>query len=238
MITGVSQGLNHDLLYLGEKLLGNSTVWTSSARRGERGETGARPRRQNSTFMTVSNIGMRTNLMNPIWAVGLVTLSLSMKGATGRPSDFSLSLWKAQRRKYCPFTQSTDFLTLTTLDSWILGGQSECFRRGLPAWSTPPIDSPPMARLPQSASPRWKYHSTWSKPSSAENKNAHTDNENTDSGQRGLFTVTMTHTGLSYSIHCISVTAFPITLIWSIWLVLITAQTTDKGPLVGMHTVQ
>lgn len=45
--------------------------------------------------MTVSNIGMRTNLMNPIWAVGLVTLSLSMKGATGRPSDFSLSLWEA-----------------------------------------------------------------------------------------------------------------------------------------------
>lgn len=45
------------------------------------------------TFITVSNMGMRTNLMKPIWAVGLVTLSLSIKGATGRPSDFSLSLW-------------------------------------------------------------------------------------------------------------------------------------------------
>lgn len=30
--------------------------------------------------------------MKPIWAVGLVTLSRSMNGATGRPSDFSLSL--------------------------------------------------------------------------------------------------------------------------------------------------
>lgn len=30
--------------------------------------------------------------MNPIWAVALVTLSRSMKGATGRPSDFSRSL--------------------------------------------------------------------------------------------------------------------------------------------------
>lgn len=44
------------------------------------------------TFITVSNMGMRTNLMKPIWAVGLVTFSLSMKGATGKPSDFSLSL--------------------------------------------------------------------------------------------------------------------------------------------------
>lgn len=44
------------------------------------------------TLVTVSNIGMRTNLMNPIWAVALVTLSLSMNGATGRPSDFSRSL--------------------------------------------------------------------------------------------------------------------------------------------------
>lgn len=51
-------------------------------------------RTRRPTFMTVSNIGMRTNLMNPIWAVGFVTLSLSMKGATGRPSDFSLSLWE------------------------------------------------------------------------------------------------------------------------------------------------
>lgn len=48
------------------------------------------------TLATVSNIGMRTNLMNPIWAVALVTLSRSMKGATGRPSDFSRSLWGEQ----------------------------------------------------------------------------------------------------------------------------------------------
>lgn len=44
------------------------------------------------TLVTVSNIGIRTNLMNPIWAVALVTLSRSMNGATGRPSDFSRSL--------------------------------------------------------------------------------------------------------------------------------------------------
>ena len=43
-------------------------------------------------------MGIRTNLMNPIWAVGLVTLSRSMKGATGRPSHFSLSLWRWSHR--------------------------------------------------------------------------------------------------------------------------------------------
>ena len=41
--------------------------------------------------------------MNPIWAVGLVTLSLSIKGATGRPSLFSLSLCI----KYSSSRQST-----------------------------------------------------------------------------------------------------------------------------------
>ena len=46
------------------------------------------------TLAYVSNIGMSTNLMNPICAVGFVTFSLSMKGATGSPSSFSLSLYK------------------------------------------------------------------------------------------------------------------------------------------------
>jgi hypothetical protein len=45
------------------------------------------------TFEMESNIGIKTNLMKPTWALGFVTLSLSMKGATGRPSIFSLSLW-------------------------------------------------------------------------------------------------------------------------------------------------
>lgn len=54
--------------------------------------TAAVPPAQSLTLVTVSNIGIRTNLMNPIWAVALVTLSLSMNGATGRPSDFSRSL--------------------------------------------------------------------------------------------------------------------------------------------------
>jgi len=49
-------------------------------------------RRWSFTLVTVSNIGIRTNLMKPIWAVALVTLSRSMNGATGRPSDFSRSL--------------------------------------------------------------------------------------------------------------------------------------------------
>lgn len=52
------------------------------------------------TFMTVSNIGMRTNLMKPICAVGLVTLSRSIKGATGSPSDFSLSLCINTKQQY------------------------------------------------------------------------------------------------------------------------------------------
>ena len=49
------------------------------------------------TLETVSNIGMSTNLINPICAVGFVTLSRSMKGATGSPSIFSLSLCKKKR---------------------------------------------------------------------------------------------------------------------------------------------
>ena len=39
----------------------------------------------------VSNMGSRTNLMKPICAVGLVTFSRSMNGATGKPSSFSRS---------------------------------------------------------------------------------------------------------------------------------------------------
>lgn len=125
--------------------------------------------------MTVSNIGMRTNLMNPIWAVGLVTLSLSMKGATGRPSDFSLSLWEAHKWKFLfnlrqqtsPLTGSYCLQCLRSdLDLWMLWLRS-------PAWSIPPVGSQPMAQLPQLASLHWKCHSTWSKPSSAEETNRH-----------------------------------------------------------------
>lgn len=32
--------------------------------------------------------------MKPVWDEGLVTLSRSMKGVTGRPSNFSISLWE------------------------------------------------------------------------------------------------------------------------------------------------
>lgn len=41
--------------------------------------------------------GKRTNLMKPVWDEGLVTLSRSMKGVTGRPSSFSTSLWGHKR---------------------------------------------------------------------------------------------------------------------------------------------
>lgn len=44
------------------------------------------------TLFSSSNKGISTNLMKPIWAVGLLTLSRSIKGATGSPSDFSRSL--------------------------------------------------------------------------------------------------------------------------------------------------
>ena len=50
------------------------------------------PGLQLSTLFNSSNSGISTNLMKPICAVGLLTLSRSMKGATGRPSDFSRSL--------------------------------------------------------------------------------------------------------------------------------------------------
>ena len=55
------------------------------------------------TLFSNSNSGIRTNLMKPIWAEGLVTLSRSMKGATGSPSDFSRSLCL----KYSSKRQST-----------------------------------------------------------------------------------------------------------------------------------
>ena len=55
------------------------------------------------TLLRASNMGMRTNLMKPICAVGLVTLSRSMNGATGSPSLFSRSLCK----KYSSRRQST-----------------------------------------------------------------------------------------------------------------------------------
>ena len=51
------------------------------------------------TLATVSNSGMRTNLMKPICAVGLVTFSRSMKGATGSPSSFSRSDWSTQNNR-------------------------------------------------------------------------------------------------------------------------------------------
>lgn len=44
--------------------------------------------------------GSRMNLMKPVWDEGLVTLSRSMKGVTGRPSSFSTSLWGRKRRNY------------------------------------------------------------------------------------------------------------------------------------------
>jgi len=116
--------------------------------------------------MTVSNIGMRTNLINPIWAVGLVTLSLSMKGATGRPSDFSLSLLKP---KHCHLVHRSQLSLKADNLVEVLWVES-------PAWSTLLVNSPPMAQQLRLASPHWKYHSTWSKPSSAEktNINMHT----------------------------------------------------------------
>ena len=66
MVTRVSQRLNHDLLNLREKLLDTTVrslivcVISVCICKGTHLYT-HRP-----TFMTVSNIGMRTNLMNPI----------------------------------------------------------------------------------------------------------------------------------------------------------------------------
>jgi len=48
---------------------------------------------QTITLPIDSKSGIKTNLMKPTCALGFVTLSLSMNGATGRPSIFSLSLW-------------------------------------------------------------------------------------------------------------------------------------------------
>lgn len=90
VVSGVPQRLNHDLLNLREKL------FEKTADKGLSSCSRKRHVQVKPTFMTVSNMGMSTNLMKPIWAVGLVTLSLSMKGATGRPSDFSRSLWEKQ----------------------------------------------------------------------------------------------------------------------------------------------
>lgn len=50
--------------------------------------------------LKASNKGSRANLINPIWEEDLVTLSLSMNGATGKPSSFSMSLCKITHRKF------------------------------------------------------------------------------------------------------------------------------------------
>lgn len=60
-----------------------------------------------NTLFNSSNSGISTNLMKPICAVGLLTLSRSMKGATGRPSAFSRSLWKYQVKQHVMGTSSS-----------------------------------------------------------------------------------------------------------------------------------
>lgn len=47
-----------------------------------------------------SNKGRRTNRINPIWALGFVTRSLSMNGAIGKPSFFSLSDYNLESIDY------------------------------------------------------------------------------------------------------------------------------------------
>lgn len=54
--------------------------------------------RQGKSLVSSMRRGRRTNLMKPIWDEGLVTLSLSMKGVTGRPSNFSTSLCSQKTR--------------------------------------------------------------------------------------------------------------------------------------------
>lgn len=92
------------------------------------------------------------NLMKPVWDEGLVTLSRSMKGVTGRPSNFSTSLWGQKRRKY----------------NWV---QVCCFFRipysDWPGCKTPAGDSPARAPPPPWAGPHWICHSLWSESSSA-----------------------------------------------------------------------
>ncbi len=104
MVSWVSERLHHNLFNLREELRGKT--WQDS-------KQCMKPANDDRiyilvellhcltispTFRTVSNMGMRTNLIKPIWAVGLVTLSRSMKGATGSPSNFSLSLWTKTRQ--------------------------------------------------------------------------------------------------------------------------------------------
>lgn len=69
------------------------------------------------TLFNSSNSGINTNLMKPICAVGLLTLSRSMKGATGRPSDFSRSLWKYKGNDMC-YRDPTKAYDMSTQESY------------------------------------------------------------------------------------------------------------------------
>lgn len=98
--------------------------------------------------------GRRMNLMKPVWDEGLVTLSRSMKGVTGRPSNFSTSLWGQKRRNYDCVRVFHSLCLLYSLADW-------------PGCKTPAGDSPARAPPPPWAGPHWICRSLWSESSSA-----------------------------------------------------------------------
>lgn len=110
--------------------------------------------KQGKRFASSMKSGRRMNLMKPVWDEGLVTLSRSMKGVTGRPSNFSTSLWGQKRRSY-DWVQLFLFLCpLYSLADW-------------PGCKTLAGDSLARAPPPPWAGPHWICRSLWSESSSA-----------------------------------------------------------------------
>lgn len=141
------------------------------------------------TFATVSNIGMRTNFMNPICAVGFVTLSLSINGATGRPSIFSLSDCKKyyKNKYYLFFSSCYSSLLISKEDvgchlKWFCSFKSLILKTCtikksavldknqtiycVPDWSTLPGDNRPKAPKLPLVGLHWKCRNILSAPSS------------------------------------------------------------------------
>ena len=78
-----------------------------------------------------SKSGNSTNLMKPIWEEGLLTLSRSMKGATGRPSSFSMSLWPNTQHSGIKNTEVTN---ITSLDVSTGYQQVACWHHLMALW--------------------------------------------------------------------------------------------------------
>ena len=109
------------------------------------------------TLFKDSNKGRSTNRMNPICAPGFVTRSLSIKGAIGNPSFFSLSDWNIHIDNAHPINVRIDFITpmktkRISRNTYYIPGESILLE-----------DTQPMLRISLLVDTHLKCHKLWSK---------------------------------------------------------------------------